>query len=398
MSDMTSRSWSRSQRALVLGAFALIGILFILVTRRGPDVNIDVIAADAGAWRLGTSGTMELGAFEGTTPWLVEDKNGRLVSNRPPGLIGIALPAYWLMGSETFTNGPGSFTALISTLGAVALLFVLLLRHFEPEFAAAAIAVFAVGTTTWTVSAAQLWPHGPGQLMAALCLTFLAQERYLLTGLAGAFAILIRPAAAVYVSALGFVRSWQLRSPWPLFKIGVTSLLGMVGLLTYNRWLFGVWSISGGYSDAFTTGAIERFTLIGYLQNLLATFVLPPNGLLLYSPVIAVAAVGCQRVWSTIPAWARSAALAGLFYILVHAALNRASGGMPIFYRYPLEGLTLAMPALTWGAEHLWKGGRFGRSFLLFSALFSVGLLIVNAFYLECRDPAASLMACEFVG
>jgi hypothetical protein len=376
----------------------LIGVLFVLVARRGPDVNIDVLATNAAAWRLGTSGTLEVEEFEGITPWLVEDKHGRLVSNRPPGLIGIAVPAYWLTGSEDFTNGPGSLTAVVSTLGAVALLLMLLLRHFEPLFATAAVVVFALGTTTWTVSSAQLWPHGPGQLTAALCLTVFAQDRYLLTGLAGACAIVIRPVAAVYVSALGILRSWQLRSIWPLLQIGATSLVGMVGLLVYNRWLFGAWSISGGYSDAFTSGAIERFTLSGYLENLLATFAIPPNGLLLYSPIVAVAAVGCQRAWGSIPGWARSAALAGLLYVLVHAALNRASGGMPIFYRYPLEGLTLALPALTWGADHLWRGRRFGRGVLVFSALFSVGLLIANAFYLECRDPAASLLACRLVG
>jgi hypothetical protein len=366
----------------VITTFLLILVLFASVGHWGVEANVDVTAATAPAWQISKTGTIDLTFLEGTNPWVVPDKNGRPVSDRPPGLIAIAVPAYLATRPASFTNGPGTFTALVTTFAAVVLMFRILRRHFEVRYALATTVLLALGTTTWPTSSSQLWPHGPGQMFAVLAMTALAAERYAGSGLALAGSILVRPVTALVAAVVGVAESWRSRSWRPLVSIGLTSAVGALLLLAYNRWLFGSWNVLGGQSSVFTTGAVDRFTVGSYAGNLFEMFVGWPNGLFLFSPVVLVAAVGATRCWSDIPRWAKSAALAGAAYLLIHAALNRASGGMPVFYRYPLEAITLATPFLAWGGRFLWAKGRVWQLVVLAAGLWSVAMMTIYSYYL----------------
>jgi uncharacterized membrane protein YhaH (DUF805 family) len=118
------------------------------------------------------------------------------------------------------------------------------------------------------------------------------------------------------------------------------------------------------------------------------------NGVLVFTPVVLVGIVGLVRFRDHVPSWAKSAALAALGYLLVHAAFNRASGGMPLFYRYPLEPLALAAVALTVGAKRLYDSGKPGRVAILVSAILSVELQFMNVFYMSCLTVSPNTAAC----
>jgi hypothetical protein len=137
---------------------------------------------------------------------------------------------------------------------------------------------------------------------------------------------------------------------------------------------------------------VERFDLVDYSRNLLSMFVGPRNGVLLTSPIVGVAVVGLVLAWRSVPGWARSTALASLAYLAIHALLNRASGGLTVFYRYPLEALVLSAPALAVGAKTLMARGHLTSLLVVGSAIISVVFQILHVFYFSCfiTDPVFS--------
>ena len=378
--------------------------LFVINGHWTPFGNFDAIAADLPAWSLINRGSLDVSSDVGSgdtreavSRWFVPGDNGELVSNRPPGLIGIAIPAYLLLGNgEPFSNAPGTAVAVVTTTLAVLVIWKVLKPLVGRGLATGTSLVMALGTTTWWISSSELWPHGPGQLWAALAILGLTSGAYATSGAFFGLSILTRPITAIFPAFTGMAEGWRTRSWRPVIAVGGASSLGLIALLIFNRWMFGTWTVVGGYSDSFTVEAMDRFTIGSYLQNLADMLILPYNGLVICSPIVLVAAVGAMLGRKSIPGWARSTSLAAIAYLLVHAMLNRASGGMPAFYRYPLEPLILATPLLAIGAQTMWRSGRIGRWAIIVGALVSVGLQIVLVFYLSCFITSPVVPACLF--
>lgn len=380
-----------SRRRAGLSALLLMLVLlplYIIGGRWGLYGNPDVIATAAPAWQFANEGTLNLAEHpiisnnldRGLDTWFIEVGDGQIYSNRPPGLIGVAVPAYHFVGSGPFSNGPATAVAIILTTLAV-LTTVHIIRPFVGiPFAFAVGLVLGLGTTTWTISAAQLWPHGPGQLWAAAALLALSNERDFFAGVWFAAAILTRPITAVMAFIVGVGETIRKRSFPTLLIIGALSATGVLVLMLYNHQIFGSWSIRGGYSEAFN---VERYSASAYLRNLLDMFV-GYRGVLTSSPIIGIATYAAIRFRSELPGWAKTGALAALGYLVVHAALNRASGGAILFYRYPLEPIVMASAALGIGAYHLWKAGSVARTLLMGSALLSIALQAANVLYFSC--------------
>ncbi len=137
-----------------------------------------------------------------------------------------------------------------------------------------------------------------------------------------------------------------------------------------------------------------RSGLVEYISNLWTMFLSPRHGFLLLSPIILVAAIGAVWARRQIPHWATVGALSGLGYLLVHAAFNRASGGMELFYRYPLEALALASVALSIGALKVYRSGGAGKIIVLTAAISSVTIQVFNVFYLSCYLSSPNIPAC----
>lgn len=360
--------------------------------------NTDVVAANVASWQLVSQGTLDLGEYpviadhlDELDRWFVEREDGSVVSNRAPGLIAIGVPVYAVLGTDAFRLAPGTALALLLTMLAVVILWRLIIPLAGLNAATASAVVVALGTTTWWISSAQLWPHGPGQFFAALALAAIARGSYGWAGWAFAGSVLVRPISGVFAATVGIVESLRRRSVLPALKMGAATAVGVGLLAVYNHLVFGAVSLRGGYSSAFTTGAIERFTVAWYLENVWAMFAGIPHGFLVMSPILGVGLAAAIRFRGYIPRWAWTAAGAAAAYLLVHAALNRASGGLGMFYRYPLEPIVLAGPVFAVGATAAFRAGGWWKRTVVWSAACSLFLQAFNVFFLICiLDPAAN--------
>jgi hypothetical protein len=370
--------------------------LFAFTGRWGVPGNPDAFAAALPAWQVATHGTLDLSShptivsnLDSFDRWFVVGESGAIISNRPPGLIGLAIPAYLLFRSQSFSNNPAVLVALLATTLSLLVLWKILKGLVGRNLASAAVVVVALGTTTWSVSASELWPHGPGQLWASLTLLALSGGGYLVAGSWAGLAILTRPLTGVFAFVTGIAESIRSRKWRPALQIGLTSSLGLALLLIYNRVIFGHWNVTGGYGSQFAGDALGRFRLGSYLVNLGDMMIGPVHGVLVTSPILGAAAIGAALSWRSMPGWVRSSAVASVAYLLVHAMLNRASGGMAFFYRYPLEAITFAAPALVLGAKALIDRGDIGRKIVIVTVVISVLLQILQVFYLTClhTDP-----------
>lgn len=386
---------------IAAAALAIVVVLFTINGHWGVEGNPDTVAVGIPAWQLSEHGTLDLTDIDAIRDnqveldrWYVYDKQGRIVSNRAPGLIALAYPSYIVFGSEQFSNAPATLVALILTLAAVVLCWRLFARETSMDFATGAAVVLALGTTTWAVSSSEMWPHGPGQFFAALAVTAFAAGSYGRSGLAFAGSMLMRPVTGVFAATVGISESWRMRRLRPMIRVAMTSVVGFGLVIGYNRWLFGTWSVSGGYGDSFTTGAVDRLTPLGYLGNLTSMFIGPRHGVLTTSPILGVAAVAAFIHRRSIKGWMKTGVLAALLYMGVHAALNRASGGMAMFYRYPLEAIILAAPALVVAAREMWYSSHRGRMILSGAAALSILLQVMNVFLFECVASDANSGAC----
>lgn len=395
----------RSEWPYLLLLLVAIVPLFALNGRWEPGGNPDTQAVAVAAWHLAGEGTLDLtdvGTIaadrEHLDRWYVYDKTGRIVSNRAPGLIALAVPAYWIAKSEPYATAPATAVALLATTIAVVVCWRVFCRLVDVVFATVAALVLALGTSTWAISASELWPHGPGQLWASIAVVSISVGSYFVTGWAYAASALTRPLTLVSAAVLGISEGWRTRSWTPVIRIGTVSMIGAVAFILYNRWLFGTWSLTGGYSSHFTTGAVERFDLGDYSSNLFQMFLGPDHGFLVVSPILGFALIGALLAWQSLPSWVKSLAWSGLGYLLIHAALNRASGGLAAFYRYPLEAIVLASPMFLLGAKDLWdRRSTFLRQLLVLAAVTSVLLQVVHI-RINCVSTSPDLVSCFLPG
>lgn len=368
--------------------------------RWGTTGNADAVAVGIPAHQVVHHQTLNVSGYpviranlDELGRWYVQTPRGDIVSNRAPGLIGLAIPAYALLQEADYSNGPATAVALLTTVLAIVISWNVLRRLVSLNVATVATITLALGTTTWWVSSSELWPHGPGQLWAALALLGLSADAYWWSGTVFGLSVLTRPLTAIFGTVTGTLESIRGRSVGPMLKVGIGTSIGVASVVVYNRLVFESWSLSGGYSERFTTGAINRFTLGGYLGNVWEMFLGLPNGVLTTTPIVGVAVIGAFMARDSIPGWARSAAWSGVVYLLVHAALNRASGGSLIFYRYPLEPLVLALPAFTIGALHLWNKNALLRRAVFAALAISIALQFIQTFFISCTitDPVIPL-------
>jgi hypothetical protein len=368
--------------ALLLVAIVL--PLYLMTMVAAEDINVDAEPAALPAWHLVQFGTVDLTGVDARgNPFVQPTEDGKVMSNRPIALSLLAVPAYLVTNDPTFTPDPSTLTAALVTMASVVVLLVVLRRCLPPPWALGGTLVFALGTASWPIAAGQLWPHGPGQLFAALTLLALSGRRVGAAGWAAAAGVLIRPVTAVVPVVLAVVAAIERRWRDAVLLV-LPAVVALGAVAAYNDWAFGEPSISGGYASHFRDNVTDQ-SLWGFGNNVLLMALSPRNGLLVWSPVVLVALLGLRRSWSSTPDWARHSAIAGLVYMLVHLRLNRASGGLPYDYRYPLEALTLAAPALVLAARSLVSGGEWGQRAVVLGVGASLMLQGIVATTYECE-------------
>jgi hypothetical protein len=297
-------------------------------------------------------------------PYYLLHRNGHYVSAYTPGPGVLALPVYalpillgarpdtiWAAGLEKLS------AALITALSAV-VLFAALRRLVSEGWAVGITLIYALGTSSLSISSQALWQHGPSQLFLTLliyCLVRgLGEERFLAyAGFAITGAVAMRTTDLVLVLP---VAAWiVVAHPALIPRFVLWALLPGAGMLLYNLVLFPPLAAAGHT----TVPLWALFSQIPLHEGLAGILVSPGRGLFVYSPVLLFSIVGAIAIWRRGP-WAFRALSLGLPLIAVvvgkwllwwggHSWGPRLlADTTPIlcFFLYPLTGLLSRRPIL----------------------------------------------------
>jgi hypothetical protein len=357
--------WDRRRdRRAVAALFLAVWVVYLLTaTYDSYQVN-DNRAVAIAAWSLGARGTLALPPeWEGTFTWDAPGIDGNLYTDRFPGAIFTAAPAYAIAdligwadqpSHPIFLNfAPAGVTAATVAALSVAVLFLVFRRLSDRRTSLVAAGLFAFGTASWSVTADAMWTHGPTSLALALGTLALSSERFASSGAAFAFGILARPQTAVVPAVVGIWSGVTRRSVRPILAVGLTSVVGVAAVSVYTRSLFGSWLPLAGY-DAAKVESVVTTATGDFAVRLAATMLHQDRGVLLYTPVLFLLLPFIHRGWRIAPTWVRSSAVAGAVYLVVQLRSNVWHGGQSFFgSRLTIETLVLTAPLFVC----VWRGG-----------------------------------------
>jgi hypothetical protein len=230
----------------------------------------------------------------GTAFWIMRGLHGHTVSNYPIVVPLLVAPLYLPAISYLNTHGwdphrVDQVARLMEKLAAsliattsVVLIFLLLRRRCTTRTAASLSLVYALGTTTWTISSQALWMHGLAQCLIVATLLLLTGPRTLvrvaLVGLFCAVIPAIRQPDAILAAPMGLYGLWWAgRSRWLLIAAGLPPVLL---LLAYN--LVYVGPLSGGYALSVRPENYNDDVAEGVAGLLFS----PVRGLFVFSPFL----------------------------------------------------------------------------------------------------------------
>lgn len=353
---------SRDRRVVAL-LFVLIWAVYLATATYSMVQVNDQVATVASAWSLATQGTAAVPeAWEEPLRWSVRGQDGRVYTDRFPGIVWVTVPGYWLASllgvaeqpsRPIFLNFvPAGITAATIAALAAAVMYGVFRELTGRRLAVGATLLFAFGTASWSVSADAIWTHGLTSLGIALGMLALARGRHALTGGALAIAILARPQTAVIPAVMGIWRGIERRDLRPILAVGITSAAGLAIVAVYSRVYFGTWLPIAGYTPSKVDAVVTRpsgefLRAVGY------TLLHRERGVLVFTPFLLVLLPFLHRGWRIAPGWVRSSAVAGLLYLVVQLRANTWYGGFGYFgSRLTIETLVLSAPLLlcTWQA------------------------------------------------
>jgi hypothetical protein len=353
--DAMDARLERSGRVLWFATAGPLLLLYLMTIRvQAARMGIDTIAVTPSAWQLAHHGTPVLPADGHYYQFLmIPSGSDHVISNREPGLIGLAAIFYWLAPSASVFNvAPASIAAAVVTAAAMGTLALVFHRLVSGRTAFLGALIVGTATTTWAVSANALWPHSADQLYLAVAMLSLASARYAWAGFAFALGVLTRPPIGLVAAVAGLRTSIITRSIRPAFVIGVLTTFGIAGYFGYSHAFWGG-GVESQYTAASDGSYVGNLTALGpdaigkFFLNILGTLISPGRGVLIASPFLVVLLPGLRMAWRDAPQWVRSAAIAGVVYMCVHLKSNGFAGGQHFWgYRYPIETLTLLAPLL----------------------------------------------------
>jgi hypothetical protein len=351
---LSAEASTRSSQQRRWAAIAVFGVLFLVyaATISHGLVSLDVWSANFGSWHLARTGN----------PWIeglgiplldhnplrhewVLETHGHTVIGRSPGVIAGSLPAYFVLGSSSFSTVPGGLSAAGLTACAVTLLYLAFRTRLTQRDALLSAAVFGLATPVWSVAANGMWPHTITVLGISGMAWASATGRWWWAGVFGGVTLWGRLHAALIVAVLGVLVAARRRSPVVVLRIGAASAAFLVLISLWTRWMYGTWDPTASYdTSAFTGYAAENRLSV---TNQLGFWVSPDRGILVWTPVILLLLPALVRSWRDLPDWSRSLVWGGLAYTVLQGVLNRFSGGDVFYgYRLGLEMLACSAPAL----------------------------------------------------
>lgn len=229
-------------------------------------------------------------------PYFLHYRAGHYRSAYSPGPAAIALPVYAgpvLAGVPIDPWAPRleKLAAALIVASSVLCVFWALVDLVGGRWALGIAAIYAFGTSSFSVSSQALWQHGPSQLFLSLLLLCLVRgrndERWLAYGAFAASAAAVMRSTDVFVALP--VLAWLIHArPRRAFRLVAFALPPLAALGLYNVWCFG--SIAaGGNTTAPTWAFFSRTPSIEGFAGVLAS---PARGLFVYSPVLVFAVAG----------------------------------------------------------------------------------------------------------
>jgi hypothetical protein len=373
--------------ALILSLIALGGLL-----ANGRPIGAgDTRPTERVAASLVRDLDFDLDEFPEITPPFVREVGKHRLSPYPVLSAVLATPVFFAAQAlfaldETGTALAGKIAAAILASLAAGSLFLAIGRRHLPADASRAVLLFVFGTSVWSTSQA-LWQHPAAVFF--LCLSVLcivrAEEDAVWAGRAGlplALAVAARHAVLplAVVLSVGVVVRW----PRSALRFAAWSAPAAAFVLAYQWFYFG-----SPLAHGFSGSLLERFDApwgVGHLGLLLS----PAKGLLVFSPIVGVAAwglVGALRRPDTRPL----ALLLGLATVAHWIAMGRWRewhGGDCWGPRLMTDALPLLLFFLP---EGLARAGRLGSVL----AAVSVAVQALGAFSYDYRWERLHRAAAE---
>lgn len=356
-------------RWVAIGFFLLTALVYVS-TASPAIVNTDAEANSVTAWHLAQNGSpffddVDPPTIKGPT-YFIEGAGGRIVTARSPGQIWAATPFY-LGASEDVdevTVHRGSIAAAVLTALAMTLLLLTLMTELPPLGALAATSVVAFATPVWSVSADALWTHCVTLLGISGFAYSLARGRSLGGGLWMGVSILARAHTAIVAAVVGLGLSVARRDVRLFALTAAGSGLGLGVLIAWNKFVFGEWTVAGGYGshsvDAIASGESSSRLGYNYAEQFAGFLVSADRGFLVWTPLLLLAAPLAWRHRKALPDWSLWLGLGGAAYLVVQVGVNEFTGGAGFDgYRLALEPLLCVAPAMAFSAR---QAGPFVRS------------------------------------
>jgi hypothetical protein len=256
-------------------------------------------------------------------PYYLQYRNGHYLSAYTPGPGVMALPVYAVpivLGVKPDSVWAGrleKLSAAIITALSVLFLFWALRDVTSHGWAFVIALVYALGTSSLSMSSQGLWQHGPSQLFLSLGLYFLVKglsdDRYLgYTGFPMAAAVVMRSTDLLIVLP---VAAWIVynhrRTAWSLL---FWALPPAAALAAYYVVYFGTPDQGPGHTTAPVWALFAQMPLSEGLPGVLVS---PSRGLFVYSPVLLFSVAGMIMLWRRGPALWRALSLGVAMVVLL---------------------------------------------------------------------------------
>jgi hypothetical protein len=350
----------RRERLRVIGpspaaAIALGAVLFLALVSNGRPIDSgDTRPTERVAASLVQQGNLDLDEYADVDFPFARQANGHKLSTYPVLSAVMAAPLFalarllFVLDENGMALG-GKLAASLFSAAAAALLFLAVGRRHPLADARFAAVVFALGTSVWSTSQA-LWQHPAALLFLCTALWFMlkSDEDDVWAGRAGlplGLMVAARHADLLLaaVLAIGLAMRWPRRLP-QLVAWGAPA----VAFVLLYQWVYFGSPLRHGFS-----GSLGRFSEpwgVGHAGLLVS----PGKGLLIFTPVAAVAAAGLVRAFRRGERWlALTLGLAALAHFVLMGRWSEWHGGeswgprlltdlLPLLLLFLPEGISLA--------------------------------------------------------
>jgi hypothetical protein len=354
-------------------ALVLAAALFVVYNMNGRELaNFDSQPTKYAARELLVRGTLGLNHVVGRSPDLVNrsgfvlarDSRYRSAYSPVPAVAAAAIAwPLWKIGAVDIRAplAPSLIAALAASLvtaAAAALVFLMARRRLALPGAAILAIGFGLGTGLWPTVSQTLWQHETAILGLTMAMFAFTRDEIRLReavligaglALAGSSRMQLAPSILIVIAGVG------VRAGRGTFALAATITgTAAVGMMFLNlRWFGSVLGAAPMLEALHATVHHEAYSFAFNAEGLAGLLVSPNRGLLVFSPVVLIAAAGAPALrgrWTNPLRWCAMAAAA---QYLFYGSYSVWWGGHTYGPRYMLDVLPLLAPLGVEGLAHL---------------------------------------------